>query len=100
MLFSVAAKIEKKNRRKRVAPTTQLQSRPRKGKRDESRLTRKEREDTTRRGPGWSTRRVAGRWDRSGVPLEIVGTSGHEKVPISAEKPGLERPEDSGVTEK
>ncbi|GFY25559.1 hypothetical protein TNCV_2486791 [Trichonephila clavipes] len=36
---------------------------------------------------GWSTRRVAGR----SVPLEIVGSSGHEKVPTRG-KPGLERP--------
>ncbi|GFT46482.1 transposable element Tc1 transposase [Trichonephila clavipes] len=28
---------------------------------------------------GWSTRRVAGQMDRSGVPLEIVGSSRHEK---------------------
>ncbi|GFU67322.1 uncharacterized protein TNCV_3556481 [Trichonephila clavipes] len=40
---------------------------------------------------GWSTRRVAGQVDRSGVPLEIVGSSGHEKVPTRG-KPGLERP--------
>ncbi|GFV24177.1 hypothetical protein TNCV_4840861 [Trichonephila clavipes] len=30
---------------------------------------------------GWSTHRVAGQVDRSSVPLEIVGSSGHEKVP-------------------
>ncbi|GFX30786.1 hypothetical protein TNCV_656721 [Trichonephila clavipes] len=42
---------------------------------------------------GWSTRRVAGvavLLVRSG-PLEIVGSSGHEKVPPRG-KPGLERP--------
>ncbi|GFT14485.1 transposable element Tcb2 transposase [Trichonephila clavipes] len=38
---------------------------------------------------GWSTCRVAGQVDR--VPLEIVGSSGHEKVPTRG-KPGLERP--------
>ncbi|GFX68309.1 hypothetical protein TNCV_2816841 [Trichonephila clavipes] len=37
--------------------------------------------------PGWSTRRVAGQVDHSlssiqnSVPIEIVGSSGHEKVP-------------------
>ncbi|GFW27884.1 hypothetical protein TNCV_767641 [Trichonephila clavipes] len=40
---------------------------------------------------GWSMRRVAGQADRSDVPLEIVGSSGHEKVPMCG-KPGLERP--------
>ncbi|GFS86028.1 hypothetical protein TNCV_1220151 [Trichonephila clavipes] len=40
---------------------------------------------------GWSTRRVAGQVDRSGVPLEIVGSSGHEKVPTRG-KPDLQRP--------
>ncbi|GFW63764.1 transposable element Tcb1 transposase [Trichonephila clavipes] len=40
---------------------------------------------------GWSTRRVAGQVDRSGVPLEIVGSSGYEKEP-TRRKPGLERP--------
>ncbi|GFU88252.1 hypothetical protein TNCV_846451 [Trichonephila clavipes] len=40
---------------------------------------------------GWSTHRVAGQVDRSGVPLEIVGSSGHEKLPTRG-KPGLERP--------
>ncbi|GFU72383.1 transposable element Tcb2 transposase [Trichonephila clavipes] len=40
---------------------------------------------------GWSTRRVAGQVDRLSVPLEIVGSSGHEKV-LTRGKPGLERP--------
>ncbi|GFT25508.1 transposable element Tcb2 transposase [Trichonephila clavipes] len=40
---------------------------------------------------GCSTRRVAGQVDRSSMPLEIVGSSGHEKVPTCG-KPGLERP--------
>ncbi|GFU86177.1 transposable element Tcb2 transposase [Trichonephila clavipes] len=40
---------------------------------------------------GWSTRRVAGQMDRSECAVEIVGSSGHEKVPTSG-KPGLERP--------
>ncbi|GFW76323.1 hypothetical protein TNCV_1581021 [Trichonephila clavipes] len=40
---------------------------------------------------GWSTRRVAARWIVRSVPLEIVGSSGHEKVPMRG-KPGLERP--------
>ncbi|GFW30309.1 hypothetical protein TNCV_3850801 [Trichonephila clavipes] len=40
---------------------------------------------------GWSTRRVAARWIVLSVPLEIVGISGHEKVPTRG-KPGLERP--------
>ncbi|GFU27132.1 hypothetical protein TNCV_4651571 [Trichonephila clavipes] len=40
---------------------------------------------------GWSTRHVAGQVGRSGVPLEILMSSGHEKVP-SREKPSLERP--------
>ncbi|GFU86459.1 transposable element Tcb2 transposase [Trichonephila clavipes] len=40
---------------------------------------------------GLSTRRVAGQVDRSSVPLEIVGSSRHEKVPTRG-KPGLERP--------
>ncbi|GFV49565.1 transposable element Tc1 transposase [Trichonephila clavipes] len=39
----------------------------------------------------WSTRRVAGRWIVQSVPLGIVGSSGHEKVPTHG-KPGLERP--------
>ncbi|GFW50135.1 hypothetical protein TNCV_4695531 [Trichonephila clavipes] len=39
----------------------------------------------------WSTRHVAGQVDRLSVPLEIVGSSGHEKVPTRG-KPGLERP--------
>ncbi|GFU26898.1 hypothetical protein TNCV_4541351 [Trichonephila clavipes] len=39
---------------------------------------------------GWSTRRVAGQIVRR-VPLENVGSSGHEKVPTRG-KPGLERP--------
>ncbi|GFU07740.1 hypothetical protein TNCV_4164351 [Trichonephila clavipes] len=39
----------------------------------------------------WSTRRVAGQVYRSSVPLEIVGSSGHEKVPTRG-KPGLEQP--------
>ncbi|GFT52823.1 hypothetical protein TNCV_206481 [Trichonephila clavipes] len=30
---------------------------------------------------GWSPRRVDGQVDRSSVPLEIVGSCGHEKVP-------------------
>ncbi|GFW50171.1 transposable element Tc1 transposase [Trichonephila clavipes] len=30
---------------------------------------------------GWSTRRVAGQVHRWSVPLEIAGSSGHEKVP-------------------
>ncbi|GFW07382.1 transposable element Tcb1 transposase [Trichonephila clavipes] len=37
----------------------------------------------------WSTRRAVGQVDRS--ELEIVGNSGHEKVP-TRRKPGLERP--------
>ncbi|GFX11890.1 transposable element Tc1 transposase [Trichonephila clavipes] len=41
---------------------------------------------------GWSTRRVAARWIVRSVPLEIVVSSGHEKVPTCG-KPGLERPE-------
>ncbi|GFT54750.1 transposable element Tc1 transposase [Trichonephila clavipes] len=40
---------------------------------------------------GWSTRRVAGQVDVRSVPLEIVGSSGHENVPTRG-KPGLERP--------
>ncbi|GFV78547.1 hypothetical protein TNCV_1888531 [Trichonephila clavipes] len=40
---------------------------------------------------GWSTRHVAGQVDRSECALEIVGSSGHEKVPTCG-KPGLERP--------
>ncbi|GFU33722.1 hypothetical protein TNCV_2047951 [Trichonephila clavipes] len=40
---------------------------------------------------GWSTRHVAGQVDRSSVPLEILGSSGHEKVPTRG-KPGLEGP--------
>ncbi|GFV01677.1 hypothetical protein TNCV_3050701 [Trichonephila clavipes] len=40
---------------------------------------------------GWSTRRVAARCIVRSVPLEIVGSSGHEKVPTRG-KPGLERP--------
>ncbi|GFV53068.1 uncharacterized protein TNCV_4644271 [Trichonephila clavipes] len=43
----------------------------------------------------WTTRRVAGQVDRSECAvrncLEIVGSSGHEKVPTCG-KPGLERP--------
>ncbi|GFV51775.1 hypothetical protein TNCV_1321311 [Trichonephila clavipes] len=39
---------------------------------------------------GWSTRRVAGQVDRSECAVEIVGSSGHEKVP-TRDKPGLER---------
>ncbi|GFV98851.1 hypothetical protein TNCV_2913681 [Trichonephila clavipes] len=41
---------------------------------------------------GWSTRRAAGQVIVRSVPLEIVGSSGHEKVPTRG-KPGLERPE-------
>ncbi|GFV32176.1 hypothetical protein TNCV_1674641 [Trichonephila clavipes] len=40
---------------------------------------------------GWSTRRVVARWIVRSVPLEIVGSSGHEKVPTRG-NPGLERP--------
>ncbi|GFV95914.1 transposable element Tcb2 transposase [Trichonephila clavipes] len=40
---------------------------------------------------GWSTRRVAGRWIVRSVSLEIVGSSGHKKVPMRR-KLGLERP--------
>ncbi|GFV15011.1 transposable element Tc1 transposase [Trichonephila clavipes] len=40
---------------------------------------------------GWSTCRVAGQGIVRSVPLEIVGSSGHEKVPTRG-KPGLERP--------
>ncbi|GFU15328.1 hypothetical protein TNCV_954661 [Trichonephila clavipes] len=40
---------------------------------------------------GGSTRRFAGQVVRSSVPLEIIGSSGHEKVPTRG-KPGLERP--------
>ncbi|GFW30171.1 hypothetical protein TNCV_1054821 [Trichonephila clavipes] len=40
---------------------------------------------------GWSTRPVAARGIFRSVPLEIVGSSGHEKVPTRG-KPGLERP--------
>ncbi|GFV88240.1 transposable element Tc1 transposase [Trichonephila clavipes] len=41
---------------------------------------------------GWSTRRVVGQvWIVWSVPLEIVWSSGHEKVPTRG-KPGLERP--------
>ncbi|GFV19325.1 transposable element Tcb1 transposase [Trichonephila clavipes] len=36
---------------------------------------------------GWSTCRVAARWIVRSVPLEIVGSSGHEKVPTRG-KPG------------
>ncbi|GFT85854.1 hypothetical protein TNCV_3255111 [Trichonephila clavipes] len=39
---------------------------------------------------GWSTSRVDDQVDRSSLPLEIVGSSGHEKVPTRG-KPGLER---------
>ncbi|GFY12043.1 hypothetical protein TNCV_4975431 [Trichonephila clavipes] len=39
---------------------------------------------------GWSTRRAAARWIVRSVPLEIVGSSGHEKVPTRG-KPGLQR---------
>ncbi|GFW26336.1 hypothetical protein TNCV_2172221 [Trichonephila clavipes] len=40
---------------------------------------------------GWLTRRVVARCIVWRVPLEIVGSSGHEKVPRH-EKSGLERP--------
>ncbi|GFV98866.1 hypothetical protein TNCV_2913831 [Trichonephila clavipes] len=40
---------------------------------------------------GWSTRRELARGIVRSVPLEIVGSSGHEKVPTRG-KPGLERP--------
>ncbi|GFV54149.1 hypothetical protein TNCV_1027211 [Trichonephila clavipes] len=40
---------------------------------------------------GWSTRRVVAKWIVRSMPLEIVGSSGHEKVPTCG-KPGLERP--------
>ncbi|GFV87850.1 transposable element Tc1 transposase [Trichonephila clavipes] len=40
---------------------------------------------------GWSMRRVASQCIVQSVPLEIVGSSGHEKVPKHG-KPGLERP--------
>ncbi|GFU64039.1 hypothetical protein TNCV_4677441, partial [Trichonephila clavipes] len=40
---------------------------------------------------GWLMLRVAARWIVWSVPLEIVGSSGHEKVPTRG-KPGLERP--------
>ncbi|GFV03364.1 hypothetical protein TNCV_4019611 [Trichonephila clavipes] len=39
---------------------------------------------------GWSTRRVAGRGVVRSVPLKIVRSSRHEKVPTRG-KPGLER---------
>ncbi|GFV01414.1 nucleic-acid-binding protein from transposon X-element [Trichonephila clavipes] len=41
--------------------------------------------------PAGRRRRVAGQVDRWSVPLEIVASSGHEKVPTRG-KPGLERP--------
>ncbi|GFW38426.1 integrase catalytic domain-containing protein [Trichonephila clavipes] len=41
---------------------------------------------------GLSTRRVVARWIVRSVPLEIVGSSGHEKV-LTRGKLGLERPE-------
>ncbi|GFW93302.1 hypothetical protein TNCV_2604201 [Trichonephila clavipes] len=40
---------------------------------------------------GWSTRRISGQVDHSECAIEIVGSSGHEKVPTCG-KPGLERP--------
>ncbi|GFU29556.1 hypothetical protein TNCV_2408051 [Trichonephila clavipes] len=40
---------------------------------------------------GWSTNHVAARWIVRSVALEIVGSSGHEKVPTRG-KPSLERP--------
>ncbi|GFS66170.1 HTH_Tnp_Tc3_2 domain-containing protein [Trichonephila clavipes] len=40
---------------------------------------------------GWLTRHVMARWIVRSVPLEIVGSIGHKKVPTRA-KPGLERP--------
>ncbi|GFW17963.1 hypothetical protein TNCV_2231441 [Trichonephila clavipes] len=40
---------------------------------------------------GWSTRHVAARWIVRSVPIVIVGSSGHEKVPTRG-KPCLERP--------
>ncbi|GFV98245.1 hypothetical protein TNCV_4450021 [Trichonephila clavipes] len=40
---------------------------------------------------GWWTRRVAGQVDRSECAVEIVGGSGHEKVPTRG-KPGLKQP--------
>ncbi|GFS99936.1 hypothetical protein TNCV_4196231 [Trichonephila clavipes] len=40
---------------------------------------------------GWSTRRVVARWSVRSVSIEIVGSSGHEKVPKRG-NPGLERP--------
>ncbi|GFW82208.1 hypothetical protein TNCV_5056831 [Trichonephila clavipes] len=40
---------------------------------------------------GWSTRRVPGLLDSSELSLEIVWSSGHEKVPTRG-KSGLERP--------
>ncbi|GFV10666.1 hypothetical protein TNCV_1907041 [Trichonephila clavipes] len=41
---------------------------------------------------GWSTRHVTGQVDRSGVPLEIVGSSGHERY--------LRAKTESGATRK
>ncbi|GFX94546.1 hypothetical protein TNCV_3087751 [Trichonephila clavipes] len=40
---------------------------------------------------GWLTRRVASKVDRSECALEIVGSSGHEKIP-TREKLGMKRP--------
>ncbi|GFT28049.1 hypothetical protein TNCV_644401 [Trichonephila clavipes] len=40
---------------------------------------------------GWLACHVMARWIIRSVPLEIVGSSGHEKVPTRG-KPGLERP--------
>ncbi|GFW83251.1 metalloendopeptidase [Trichonephila clavipes] len=40
---------------------------------------------------GWSTHRVADQRIVRSVPLEVVGSSGQEKVPTHG-KPGLERP--------
>ncbi|GFX26512.1 HTH_Tnp_Tc3_2 domain-containing protein [Trichonephila clavipes] len=45
---------------------------------------------TSRRFHKWQPGMLA-RWIVRSVPLEIVGSSGHEKVPMR-EKPGLERP--------
>ncbi|GFV60518.1 hypothetical protein TNCV_3471531 [Trichonephila clavipes] len=44
-----------------------------------------------RKTAGWLMLHVAARWIVRSVPLEIVGGSGHEKVPMQR-KPGLERP--------
>ncbi|GFV54144.1 putative transposable element [Trichonephila clavipes] len=48
---------------------------------------------------GWSTRRVVARWIVLSMPLEIVGSSGHKKVPTRG-KPGLEHLAEANLKSK